>query len=498
MANRFRYPIIALVAALMLSVAASAEWALRAQAIADSIVVAGPIASSGPPGHPQRDYVFYSTPMDLAKAGYVEEEYFVAGTATRYSITADAGEPKNLGDIPYRTRIVVRKPRDAGRFSGVVVVDWQNVTAGYDADVEWGQAGAFFVRAGWAWVGASVQRIGVHGFDPPNRLAGRGLKQWSPERYASLDVTAGGSVSDDSQSYDIYSQVARLVRRTTGGVFNGLAVRRVYAAGASQSASYVVRYYNSLQRSTKAFDAFMVTIGGGAPRLDEPAKLMKVYTEGEVARFMAGQRVADTSTVRTWEIAGAPHVGTALMSADPNEQAVLGGLLGREMGAVSPVSARQCSRPHPSTVEGWLIHRAAYAALDRWVTGSVPPPVGDGIKILKAPAPDGSATIARDMHGIALGGIRLPRVAVPTALNSGENQPANAAPENAFCRLYGAHVPFEPAVLTQLYPTESAYLRDVRAVVDELVSGGFVLRDDAALLIANAQSDFRQIGKVAE
>lgn len=151
--------------------------------------VSGPVASQGKPGDPARNYVFYATPMDLAQAGYVEEEYFIAGTATRYEIPAAPGELKTLGSMPYRTRIVVRKPRDPRRFSGVVVIDWQNVTAGYDADLEWAQAGEFFMRSGWAWVGASVQRIGVHGFDPPSRLAGRALRQWSPDRYGPLDLT---------------------------------------------------------------------------------------------------------------------------------------------------------------------------------------------------------------------------------------------------------------------------------------------------------------------
>lgn len=419
--------------------------------------VSGPIASLGKAGDPARNYVFYATPMDLAQAGYVEEEYFIAGTATRYAIANTPGEPKPLGTMPYRTRIVVRKPRDPRRFSGVVVVDWQNVTAGYDADIEWAQAGEFFMRSGWAWVGASVQRIGVHGFDPPNRLSGRALRQWSPDRYGLLDLTAGGSVLDDSQSYDVYTQIARLVRVSTpGSAFSGLRVQRVYAGGASQSANYLIRYYNSIQPATKAFDAFMVTIGGGAPRLDQPTPLMKVYTENEVVRFMVGQRVADTASVRTWEIAGAAHIGPALIAPDATGQSVLGGLLGREIGPVSPVSARQCLRPHPSAVENWVVHRAAYAALDRWVAKGVVPPAGDRIQTVEPLNKDGSATVTRDQHGIAAGGIRLPRVAVPTSLNSGENRPANDAPENGFCGLYGTHQPFDAAVLAALYPTPDA------------------------------------------
>ena len=462
---------------------------LEVTPVPEGPTVTGSVPSAGTPGNATHDYIFLSTPMDLQKAGYVEQEYFISGAARRYAIPEKPGEPKQLGTVPYRTRIVVRRPRDASRFSGVVVVDWQNVTAGCDIDIEWAQAGAFFIRAGWAWVGASVQRVGVHGFDPPNPLAGRALRQWSPHRYGALDVTASGSVTDDSQSYDIFSQVAQLVRRKgEGSIFNAMNVRRVYAGGSSQSANYLIRYYNSIQPITKAYDAFMVSIGGGAPRLDQPTKLFKVYTEGELWRFMATERVLDTESVHTWEIAAAPHVGTALMSPDPkNPQAVLGGVLARDVGPIVPYAQRQCSRPHPSRVETWVVHSAAYAALDRWVTKKSRPPAAERIQIAEPVPQDGPATIVRDKYGLSLGGIRLPRVVVPTALETGENSPANAAPENAFCRLYGSREPFDATTVKSLYPDRPAYLREIRRATHQLVDRGFVLKEDELTLLRNAE-----------
>ena len=393
--------------------------------------------------------------------------------------------------MPYQTRIVVRRPADAKRFSGVVVVDWQNVTAGCDLDTEWAQAGDFFVRAGWAWVGASVQRIGVHGFSAPSPLAGRGLKQWSPARYASLDVTNGGAVTDDSQSYDIYSQVAEMLKHPQGvNPFEGMRVQRVYAAGASQSASFLVRYYNSIQPHAKLYDGFLVSIGGGRPRLDEKTKFFKVITETEVGRGQATVRAPDTETTHTWEITGSAHMASDLMSMDKtNFRTVLGGILDRDIGVRVPVSQRQCVRPHPSDVEAWVVHSASYAALDRWVTKNVPPSAAERINVSAAPTPPGAPTIIRDDKGFAVGGIRLPRVAVPTALNTGENLPANTTlPENNFCHLYGTHIPFDAATLRTLYQTREAYLREVKRVVEELVKKGFVLEHDAPTLIRNAET----------
>lgn len=454
----------------------------------DNAIVTGPIPSQGKPGDPAHDYIFYSTPMNLTKVGYVEEEYFISGTATRYSIPATPAGATRIGTMPYKTRIVVRRPARPERFNGVVVVDWQNVTAGHDADTEWAGAAEFFVRSGWAWVGASVQRIGVHGFDPPNPRAGRGLKQWGPTRYGSLDVTNGGTVTDDSQSYDIYSQIAQLLKHPPSvNPFDGMEVKRVYAGGASQSAAFLVRYYNNVQPLAKVYDGFAVGLGGGTPRLDLPTKFFKVYTETDVWRGQAAVRLPDTASTHTWEIAGASHVPRAWMSSNKNDfRALLGGIRDRDIGPQQPM---QCIRPHASDVETWAVGHAAYAALDRWVTENVKPPIAVPIQVSAAPPAPEFATIVRDSNGIAVGGIRLPRVAVPTALNTGENLPPDTTnPLNASCVLYGTHIPFDAAKLKAIYPSRAGYLREVRRVVEELVRDGFVLEADAPILVRNAES----------
>ena len=66
---------------------------------------------------------------------------------------------------------------------------------------------------------------------------------------------------------DIYSQVAETLKHPQGvNPFEGMRVQRVYAAGASQSASFLVRYYNSIQPQAKLHDGFLVSIGGGQPQ----------------------------------------------------------------------------------------------------------------------------------------------------------------------------------------------------------------------------------------
>ena len=78
-------------------------------------------------------------PSTSPRYGYVEEEFFLDGTATRYRMVGGA-EPARDGrwdvepasEAPYRTRIVVLRPDDPATFNGTVLVCWNNVTAGYD------------------------------------------------------------------------------------------------------------------------------------------------------------------------------------------------------------------------------------------------------------------------------------------------------------------------------------------------------------------------------
>jgi len=86
--------------------------------------VTGPIVATGIPGNPAHDYPFFASNHDLALRGYLEDEYLVNGTASRYE-TPPSGETGHVldADHPYTTRIIVRRPADPHRFNGTVVVE---------------------------------------------------------------------------------------------------------------------------------------------------------------------------------------------------------------------------------------------------------------------------------------------------------------------------------------------------------------------------------------
>jgi hypothetical protein len=94
----------------------------------------------------------------------------------------------------------------------VVLVEWLNVTNGFDADNLWFFAWEHVLRSGLC-VGGCVGS--AHGR--------RSIEELEPARYGSLDVTAGGTVPTDVLSYDIFSQVGKAIINPVGvDVLGGL------------------------------------------------------------------------------------------------------------------------------------------------------------------------------------------------------------------------------------------------------------------------------------
>src|SRR5262249_20834276 len=94
--------------------------------------------------------------------------------------------------------------------------------------------------------------------------------------------------------------------------------------------------------------------------------------------------------------------------------------------------------------------------------------------------PGNAAKIARNSFNLAMGGIRLSQIEVPTAMNVGENTGAGACPR------WGYHTPFDVATLDALYPTRERYVDEVTRVTRENLRRGFILQPDAQATIREA------------
>ncbi|OLT54564.1 hypothetical protein BJF88_08590 [Cellulosimicrobium sp. CUA-896] len=310
--------------------------ALPASAAVPDPEVIGPVPATTALGDPAHGYPFLATDYDLAGHGYVEEEFFLEGEATRYQADGVTDATVLSTGHDYRTRIVVRRPVDPDAFNGTVIAEWYNVSNQWDQEVDWFQTHEHLVREGYAWVGVSAQRAGVH--------STTGLRAWSPERYGALDLTDGGTVTDDSLSYDVFSQAVEAVRDPEGTAPLGpLDAERVVATGHSQSAGRLRTYVNSVDPLADVVDAVVLHGGGASIRDDIDTPVFKLNSETDVAINLLGaaERQPDTDLLRTWEVAGAP---TATGSSSRTTGACASGTSGRRPVA-TPARRRRASSP---------------------------------------------------------------------------------------------------------------------------------------------------------
>ena len=436
-----------------------ASTALLVAFVAAFAATPSPAPLSGPITGGERGTPFNA--VNVADRGYLTEEYFLEGEATAYELvdgthSADGQwrTRASADKAEFKTRMLVVRPEDPSAFNGTVVVFWLNVTAGF----ELGSAGGEALR-GYAWVGVSAQKVGVHGFPQ----SPGGLKAWDPKRYGSLEHPG------DAYSYDIFTQVATAIgpERDAQGLdpMGGLEVERLIAAGASQSAARLRTYINGVQPLEGAFDGFIPYIdfgsivpfaserGGGrrgrslaSIRADLDVPVIVVNSETELPSYYT-VREPDSDRFRLWEVPGTSHVSVV--------------------------------RPAERTVDGsnWLAYTPVYEAairhLHRWIRDGVEPP---SMPRVEMKAGDERPEVVRDEHGNGVGGIRLPDLEAPTASHSGFGTQREGT---RFGFLYGAATDFDSEQLAALYPESKHYLDAWNAALDRVVEQGMILPEDA-------------------
>jgi Alpha/beta hydrolase domain len=422
--------------------------------------------------------------IDLTASGYVEEEFLAEGTASGFDLTGEAGpdgrwtaRPAEPEPEPYRTRVLVRRPADPARFSGTVLVEWLNVSSGFEADPDWMFLHPEILRAGHAYLAVSAQAVGVVGGQARLNLSGappRGLRGDNPDRYGTLEHPG------DRYSFDLFRQLGAAVKEAgpdTEALLGGLRPARVLAIGESQSAIYLTTYINAVQAFSPVFDGFLVhSRGAGAAPLsgepidppsvtqgvrirdDGPAPVLIVETEGDLQPPLTYRlaRQPDSERLRVWEMAGTAHADDYLIGA------------GAEFFGIGwPINAGP---------QQYLV-RAALRALVSWAAGGTPPPAAPPIGFESEQPP----VIARDDAGNALGGVRTPLVDVPAATLSGEG-PAG----HQLSWLVGQTVPLPEDELVRRYGDRQGYLDAFTESLDATIAAGFVLPEDREALLGQA------------
>jgi hypothetical protein len=106
-----------------------------------------------------------------------------------------------------------------------------------------------------------------------------------------------------------------------------------------------------------------------------------------------------------------------------------------------------------------------------------------------------------DADGNDVAGIRSVHLQVPIGTYTGWNLFRTGRFEDGFCSLQGSFIPFAPTraersstgdsrpALDERYPTRGAYVEAVRRAASDLVKQRFLLANDAAALVAEAEKD---------
>jgi len=161
----------------------------------------------------------------------------------------------------------------------------------------------------------------------------------------------------------------------------------------------------------------------------------------------------------------------------------------------------------PGRLDWAPVSRALLLSLDAWVSRNAEPPASELMPLepatnepptLRAPSKLPAAVIQvpkRDSDGNALGGVRLPDIAVPLGTNGGQNQP-----QTFTCMLVGSFSPFAPTKaerertgdarlsIAERYHGRDDYVNRVRIAANDLVSRRLLLPEDAAVIIQQAAS----------
>ncbi len=358
---------------------------------------------------------------------YVTEEYFVSGA---------------VNEVPYTTRIILRRPREARSFSGTVVAEALH-SGGRSLIFEWSRVSILTRGHMFVEIVHSAANINL-------------LKNFNAERYATLSIAQG-------QTNEVLAQVGRLIKSKTGP-FAAYDVKRVTLMGTSAS-SGTVRTYLGTHASLRMpdngpiFDGFLLTSTNGntpLPVVDVPMVQMPTQTEVTTwAEAGVAYRRPDSdepgNRFRIYEVAGMPHNNSFESPGFQNDPCTL------------PVT----DFPAGAFTAVGLNH------LIEWIANGKAPPRAPYIAVDQNTAGDGSH-LALDEFGNAKGGVRNVWVDVPIA-TYGVFGKGKTQAQDRLCQLAGTEVSLPAATLQKLYKGKNDYADRVNTRLGELVAEGWFL-----------------------
>jgi hypothetical protein len=437
-------------------------------------------------------------PIDFAKAGYVEEEFFVSGNANVYDWAADGGLTVKVEKAPYTTRILVRRPAQASRFSGNVVVEPFMSPRRHDWPIMWGYVNQSLMAHGDAWVGVTI---------PATSGA---LKKFNPARYSTVSfanplpsaVCPGGGKNgpadiEDGLRFDALSQVGAALKSGSGPM-GRLKVEGIYM---TTQGGDLLTYMNAIHSHAKlsngkfVYDGYLSRNPGNMQRLNQCAPppqandprggfhhkfgvpVIAVVAQGEVPATLSLRRDDSDDPAdrfRLYEVAGVSHIDKAAYSQFPTVADQIAAV-GAAQGTPEWPFNITCQPPIPLTDQPALtyVYDAAFQHLFQWARKGVAPPRAARIEVKEDRSESGTKpTVALDEYGNGIGGVRTPYVEVPVATYF------VTSPGPGTCGELGHKVGFERSRIAELYPEANSYSSKVIQATDRLLREGWLIDSD--------------------
>jgi hypothetical protein len=379
-----------------------------------------------------------------AKFNYEAKEYFVSGTTS--------------SGMPYKTRIVIRKPKDNPKFNGLILAESMHPS---------GNPWVFHFTQTYAMT-AGVIGIEILTSTPA------GLAAANEARYKDLAVPNGAA-------NDILAQVGALIKSDRkDNPLNGLAVRKMILAGSSASAALVQNYLAGAHMAQRLadmkpiYDGFMPTSANGQiPALDVPTILVPTMRETFAGN---GTTEPDNEKLRVYEFAGMAHIDS------------------RVAGGYYPDPCKYPISRYPMGAE----MAVALDKLFAWVDKGIAPPHADRFYVDFNPDNkpkldrEKGSLLALDEFGNVKGGIRNTYVDVPVKSFHVPNEGADPRlsnpnrfiaarrtggqdPDAQLCSLGNFETALSKDQLKKLHKNPKDYYNKVTQRYDELVKQGWAL-----------------------
>jgi hypothetical protein len=244
-------------------------------------------------------------------------------------------------NAPYGNRILVRRPTNAARFSGTVVVELMAQARRFDWALMFGYLYDQMMEQGDAWVGITL----------PNNIDG--LKKFNPTRYAAVSMANPASSAacpgakdapspmEEGLRWDMISQVGALLKSDAAGrPLSGLNVQYVFL---TTQFGDITTYVNAIHPHARltggkpVYDGYLlknppattrINQCAAAPGNNDPRRVVKnvdvpviaVTAQGEVIDSLWARRPDSddpNGRFRLYEIAGAAHIDKAAYAALP-------------------------------------------------------------------------------------------------------------------------------------------------------------------------------------